>query len=168
MSSMQHAMRKAGLEPRPRRTDRGERREARKFPDAYFAVDGENHRYLQRVFVARQTIDPLARQLGRHAKPVLTTGQMRRFFNHCRQIERRLETDGESWEQVEAAFEGLGSHAQYAQSARKIPVEFRIFIDENIRRVVADGNRREAFLQGFLPHFEALVGFGAAHMRKDN
>ena len=42
------------------------------------------------------------------------------------------------------------------------------FIDGNVRRVVSDGNPREAFLRGFLPHFEALVGFGAAHMRKDS
>ena len=157
MSSMQHAMRKAGLEPRRRRTDRRERREAQKFPDAYFAVDGENRRYLEPVFVVRKTIDPLARELGRHAKPMLSTGQMRRFFNHCRQIERLLQTDGESWERVLAAFLALSSHAQYAQSTRKIPTEFRTFIDDNVQRVVTDGDPREAFLRGFLPHFEALV-----------
>ena len=168
MSSMQHALRKAGLEPQRRRPGRGDRREAPRFPSNYFATDEENRRYLQPAFVARKTVDPLARQLARHARPALTTGQMRRFFNHCRQLERRLQADGESWEQVAAGFEGLCSHAQYAQSARKIPAEFRGFIDDNVQRVVSDGNPREAFLRGFLPHFEALVGFGAAHMRKDS
>ena len=165
MSSMQHALRKAGLEPQRRRPDRGERREAPKFPSSYFATDEEHRRYLQPAFVARKTVDPLARQLARHARPTLTTGQMRRFFNHCRLLERRLRADGESWEQVAAGFEVLCSHAQYAQSAHKIPAEFRSFIDGNVRRVVTDSNPREAFLRGFLPHFEALVGFGAAHMR---
>ena len=168
MSSMQHALRKAGLEPQRRRPDRGERREAPKFPSSYFATDEEHCRYLQPAFVARKTVDPLARQLGRHARPALTTGQMRRFFHHCRQLERRLQADGESWKQVAASFEALSSHAQYAQSAHKIPVEFRRFINDNVQRVVTDSNPREAFLRGFLPHFEALVGFGAAHMRRDS
>ena len=165
MSSMQHAIRKAGLEPRQRRpTDRGERREAQKFPDAYFAVDGNNRKYLQPVFVARKTIDPLARQLGRRAKPVLSTGQMRRFFNHCRQIERRLQTDSESWEQVSAAFQALSSHAQYAQSARKIPAEFRTFIDDNVRRVVADGEpRRRSCVVS--PALRGAGRFRAEHMK---
>ena len=156
MSSMQHALRKAGLDPQRRR------------PDSYFATDGENRRYLKPAFVGRKTVDPLARHLGRNAKPALTTGQMRRFFNHCRQIERRLESDGESWERVSAAFETLCSHAQYAQSARKIPAEFKRFIDDNVQRVVADSNPRDAFLRGFLPHFEALIGFGAAYMKRDS
>ena len=168
MSSMQHALKKAGLGPQRGRPHRGEPREASKFPNGYFATDGENRRYLQPAFVARKTVDPLARQLGRHARPALTTGQMRRFFNHCRQLERRLQADGESWEQVAAGFEVLCSHARYAQSARKVPVEFTKFIDDNVQRVVTDSNPREAFLRGFLPHFEALVGFGAAHMRRDS
>ena len=168
MSSMQHALRKAGLEPQRRRPDRGERREAPKFPSSYFAADEENRRCLQPAFVARKTVDPLARQLERHANPALTTGQMRRFFHHCRQLERRLQADGESWKQVAASFEALSSHTQYAQSAHKIPVEFRRFINDHVQRVVTDSNPREAFLRGFLPHFEALVGFGAAHMRRDS
>ena len=165
MSNMQHALRKAGLEPQRRRPDRGRRREAPKLPTGYFATDEQNRRYLRPMFVARKTVDPLAHQLARQARPALTTGQMRRFFNHCRLLERRLQADGENWEQVAAGFEVLCSHAQYAQSAHKIPADFRRFIDENVQRVVADSNPREAFLRGFLPHFEALVGFGTAHMR---
>ena len=168
MSSMQHALEKAGFNPQRRKTDRRERREAPRFPSAYFETDDENRRYLQPAFVARKTVDPLARHLGRHARPTLTTGQIRRFFNHCREIERRLQADGESWKQVATKFLALCSHAQYAQSAHKIPVEFARFIDDNVKRVVTDSNPREAFLRGFLPHFEALVGFGAAHMRKES
>ena len=165
---MQHALRKAGFEPQRRRPDRerGERREIVTFPSAYFSTDGESRTYLQPAFVARTTVDPLARRLGQ-TRPTLTTGQMRRFFNHCRQLERRLQADGESWERVSAGFEALCSHAQYAESSRKIPAEFRRFIDDNVQRVVSDSNPREAFLRGFLPHFEALIGFGAAHMRRD-
>lgn len=151
--SMQHALRNAGY--RPRRQP--------KLPSTYFSTDGENRRYLQTAFVARKTIDPLARQLGR----AITSGQLRRFFNHCRLIEHLLKTDGVNWEQVSARFLILSSHAQYAKSAGKIPEEFRRFIDDNIQRVVEDSSPREAFLHGFMPHFEALVGFSSAHLKKD-
>lgn len=66
-----------------------------------------------------------------------------------------------------ADFEELVFHAQYAQSWGKIPREFQEFIDDNVRRVkAAEGQQQEAFLEGFLPHFEALVGFAAAHLRE--
>ena len=164
MSSMQHALRKAGYGVQRRRPVRGDRPPSPKLPDAYFATDAEGRRYLQPNFVAKKTIEPLARQLGRFENPRLTKGQLRRFFNHCRQIERRLLIDGESWDQVDARFQALCSHAQYAESSRRIPATFKCFIDQNVQRVVADRDPRDAFLRGFLPHFEALVGFGSTHM----
>ena len=91
---------------------------------------------------------------------------MRRFFNHCREIERQLKVDGRSWHQVSARFEGLCYQAQYAKSAGKIPKEFQDFIDDNVKRVGSAKEPERAFLDGFLPHFEALVGFGAAYMRE--
>ena len=119
---------------------------------------------LRTDFVSRSTVDPLARQLAR-ADPRLTTGQIRRFFNYCREMERRLKVDGHSWLQVAADFKTLSAHAQYASSGRKIPQEFRQFTDSNVKRVTSWEDPRIAFLEGFVPHFEALVGFGAAHMR---
>ena len=163
--SMQHALRNAGYRPQRERTGRPSGRpkpEAPKLPSDYFSIDGGNRRYLQSAFVARKTIDPLAKQLG---SARLTTGQLRRFFNHCRQIERRLQTDDENWEQVSARFVALSSYAQYALSAGKIPREFVDFIDYNVRRVEDDSNPREAFLRGFMPHFEALVGFASRRLR---
>ena len=164
--SMRHTLRKAGYGP-----ERGRggapanrtRQEVPKLPSDYFAIDQDNRRYLQLPFVAKNTIDPLARQLYQAR---LTTGQLRRFFNHCRQIERRLRTEDESWEQVSAKFQTLSAHAQYALSAGKIPREFMEFVDTNIRRVEDDSNPCEAFLRGFMPHFEALVGFASLHLRE--
>ena len=169
--SMQHALRNAGYGPPRRRTERRPDRSAPergtpKLPSVYFSTDGEDRRYLQGEFVARKTIDPLARQLDM-ARPGLTSGQLRRFFNHCRQIEHRLQTEREIWEQVSASFQALSYHAQYARSAGKIPEEFRRFIDDNIQRVVEDRSPHEAFLHGFMPHFEALVGFASAHLKKE-
>ena len=137
------------------------------FPDAYFAPDERGVPCLQTDFVSRAKMDALAETLARGAYPNLTTGQTRRFFNHCREIERRLEVEGESWGEVAASFQQLSAHAQYASSGRKIPHEFQRFIDDNVDRVASADDPRDAFLRGFLPHFEALVGFGAAHMRNN-
>ena len=134
-------------------------------PDSYFILD-QGKPCLHTAFVSKRTVDPLAARMA-NASPRLTTGQIRRFFNHCREIERRLTADGESWPQVAADFESLSAHAQYASSGqnRKIPAVFRQFIDSNVNRVTSSEDPCLAFLEGFVPHFEALVGFGAAHMR---
>ncbi len=150
---------------RGRGHDRPPKRTLLKFPDSYFKPDKMDKSYLQPAFVSKKNVDPLAKHLGKYANPKLTTGQLRRFFNHCREIERRLKVDGESWEQVSARFEVLCCHAQNARSGRKIPIEFQRFIDENVKRVVIAKEPKKAFLDGFLPHFEALVGFGAAHLK---
>ena len=171
MSSMEDALKKAGFKPKQQeRRDRGGGRSRRpkedlpKFPDSYFEIDNQGRSYLQPDFVSKKNVDPLAKILAVN----LTTGQMRRFFNHCRELERRLKVDGESWHQVSARFESLCYHAQNAVAARKIPREFQNFIDDNVKRVVSAKIPEKAFLDGFLPHFEALVGFGAAHMKKDS
>ncbi len=130
------------------------------FPKSYFNNDDDGQPYLLPAFVSKD-VDALANHL---AGGNLTTGQARRFFNHCRKIERRLNF-GESWEQVSASFELLRVHAQNANSARKIPRDFHRFIDDNVSRVTSEDDREKAFLEGFLPHFEALIGYGSAHMK---
>ena len=170
MSSMEDAMKKAGFKPeRQQRRDRGgnrnrpQRETLPKFPDSYFETDNQGRSYLQPDFVSKKNVDPLAKQL---AYRKLTTGQMRRFFNHCREIERQLKVDGKSWHQVSAGFEALCYHAQNAVAAHKIPREFQDFIDDNVKRVGSAKEPERAFLDGFLPHFEALVGFGAAYLKE--
>ena len=171
MADMRDAMERAGFNPKkqPAREDRSgrgrpPRQDLPKFPDSYFKIDNQGRSYLQSDFVSKKNMDPWARRLS-DAK--LTTGQMRRFFNHCREIERRLKVDGESWHRVSSRFEALCYHAQNAKSVGKIPKEFQGFIDDNVKRVVSAQEPEKAFLDGFLPHFEALVGFGAAYLKKD-
>ena len=137
------------------------------FPDAYFAPEKNGAPCLQTEFVSRAKVDALAEILARGVQPNLTTGQARRFFNHCREIERRLQVEGEIWDEVAASFQSLSAHAQYASSGQtpKIPREFQRFID--VDRVSSAADPRDAFQRGFLPHFEALVGFGAAYMREN-
>lgn len=179
MSSMKDALKQAGVvSEKPTRGDavskqrngggvrreRGghpRRRQLPELPGSYFMDDGAGKDCLRTAFVSKDNMGLVAEVLGAQ----LTTGQLRRFFNHCRDIERRLTVDKESWNQVAAGFESLSSHAEYAASNGKIPREFQQFIDANVRRVASSANAKSAFLNGFMPHFEALVGFGARHMK---
>ncbi len=120
----------------------------RQFPDSYFGTDEQGRSYLQPDFVSKRNVDPLAERLGRDANPKLTTGQMRRFFNHCREIERRLKVEGESWEQVSARFESLSYHAQNAKSAGKIPQGFQDFIDRQTGAAARRGLRSNERVAG--------------------
>lgn len=165
MSKMKGAMRKAGYKhPRSSEPDS---RKAPEFPVSYFETDNQNRSCLKPDFVSKKKVDLLAKLLATSCNPKLTTGQARRFFNHCREIERRLKADGENWLRVSASFESLCAHAQYAVATKKIPEEFQKFIDENVKRVVSTEEPRKAFLEGFLPHFEALIGFGATYLRRN-
>ncbi len=174
MADMRDAMKRAGLQStQSERRDRGRDDRSRppgkalpKLPDSYFKIDDRGQSYLQPDFVSKKNVDHLAKQLATQSNPKLTTGQLRRFFNHCREIERQLKVDGESWLRVSARFEALCYHAQNAVEARKIPPEFQDFINRNVKRVVAAEEPEKTFLEGFLPHFEALVGFGAAYMKE--
>ena len=140
--------------------------ERNEFSGPFFQQDASGNPSLRSAFVRKQGMDQLASDLAQ-GNPALTTGQIRRFFNHCREIERRLQTDGESWERVSASFEMLSSHAQYAASSRRVPRLFQEFIDVNVERVASADDPGAAFLDGFLKHFEALVGYGAGHFRED-
>ena len=176
MPSMEDAMKRAGIQGKHHeRRDRG-RRERRassstdlpKFPRSYFATDDRGRTCLQADFVSRRNVDLWAKHLATRSRPNLTTGQIRRFFNHCREIERRLKVGDQSWAQVSADFASLSYHAENARAAQKIPYEFGRFIEDNVNRVMSAQDPAKAFMDGFLPHFEALVGFGAAHMKKDS
>lgn len=115
-------------------------------------------------YVGREKVEPLVREMGR-AKPALTQGQLRRFFQHCRRIETRLKSEEVSWAQVRAQVVFLDAAAQdaYGKQPRKVPSLFRDFVQRNIASVQSEKDFRE----GFLPHFEALVGFGSMHIQRD-
>lgn len=113
---------------------------------------------LRNEFVVRDSIMPLAEEMG-EAQPPLTTHQVRRFFQHCRAIEAKLRAKTSTWEAEEAAFRQLDVAAADALGKRegKIPQLFHDFIKSNVAAVKTEKD----FLKGFLPHFEALVGFGS-------
>jgi CRISPR type III-A-associated protein Csm2 len=143
---MKDAVRKAGLE---RRAEAG---------GGYF--DGQGH--LRPEFVSKQGVEPLARKF---AEEKLNMAQLRRFFNHCREIERRLRSKQTTWEEERTNVAKLAAFAADAagKSPPKIPRSFLDFIDRNVGAVRTERD----FLDGFMEHFEALVGFSALYMREE-
>ena len=97
------------------------------------------------------------------ARPELTTHQVRRFFQHCRAIEARLRA-GASWAGEQAMFRKLDIAAAdaFGKSPQKIPERYTSSSRENVAAVRTEKD----FLDGFLPHFEALVGFGTQFFRE--
>lgn len=112
---------------------------------------------LRNEFVARDRITPIAITMS-EARPPLTMHQIRRFFQHCRAIEAKVRAGTSTWATEEAAFRQLDVAAAdaFSKSPPKIPELFHDFIKSNVAAV----KNEKDFLKGFLPHFEALVGFG--------
>lgn len=127
----------------------------------YFDTTGN----LRSELVARESMAPLAEQMS-NASPPLTMNQVRRFFQHCRAIEARLRARTSSWEAERTRnFATLDRAAADAigKSPPKIPQMFHDFIQHNVAVVRTEKD----FLEGFLPHFEALVGFGRFSRERD-
>lgn len=129
--------------------------------DGYFDADG----HLKVEYVARDKVEPLVQAMCRDGRAPLTTHQVRRFFGHCRAIETKLKSLKVEWGAVWSELHKLDIAAAdgLAKNPQKVPALFADFIARNVAAVKDDKD----FLQGFLPHFEALVGFGTAHFEKD-
>ena len=127
--------------------------------DGYF-VNG----CLHPGYVVRERMEELAREMA-SAQPPLTSHQVRRFFQHCRAIEARLRAKTSTWECELTEFKKLDVAVAdaFGKSPPKVPPIFRDFIQKNVAAVKTEKD----FLDGFLPHFEALVGFGSAYFRTE-
>ena len=131
----------------------------------YFDAEGN----LKLDYVSRAKVELLVKEMSR-AFPPLTMHQLRRYFQHCRGIEAKLKQQSSSadqqkaWEAEKIGFFKLDSAVAdaYGKQQKKIPRLFHDFIRRNVETV----RTKEDFLKGFLPHFEALVGFGAQHLNE--
>jgi CRISPR type III-A-associated protein Csm2 len=125
----------------------------------YFDEEGN----LRMEFVVRERLVPIAEVLA-NADPPLTAHQIRRFFQHCRAIEAKLRAKTSTWAAEEAAFRQLDVAAAdaFGKKPPKIPEMFHEFIKSNVAAV----KNEKDFLKGFLPHFEALVGFGSTYFKE--
>jgi len=123
--------------------------------DGYFDDKG----CLKIEYVSREKVENLARKMAN-----MTIHQIRRYFGHCRAIETRLR-GGEPWESVWPEVKKLDIAAAdgAAKQPPKIPPLFHDFIRRNVDKIKSEKD----FLKGFLPHFEALIGFGQAYFKKE-
>jgi CRISPR type III-A-associated protein Csm2 len=124
--------------------------------------DGQGN--LKVEYVSREKVESLVEAMcsDRHG---LTKHQVRRFFGHCRTLETRLQAGGISWAALLPDVKKLDIAAAdaVAKNPPKIPSLFHDFVQRNVHAI----KTKDDFLRGFLPHFEALVGFGQAHFRKE-
>lgn len=127
--------------------------------DGYFDAGGN----LKTDYVGRNRVDLLAKGMA-DARPSLTVHQLRRFFQHVRAIETKLRAKTSTWEEQNANFAKLAVAAAdaFGKKERKIPKLFYDFINCNTDAVKSERD----FLKGFIPHFEALVGFGSLHFKE--
>jgi hypothetical protein len=133
--------------------------------DGYFDADG----CLRIEYVSREAgqlsgspygVEDLARKMAN-----LTIHQVRRYFGHCRAVETRLKSGGATWTRVWPEVKKLEVAA--ADGAAKQPPKIPSLFHDFIRRNVAAIKTQKDFLEGFLPHFEALVGFGQMPFSKE-
>ena len=115
---------------------------------------------LKPEMVARVRMESLVRAMA----PTLTSHQARRFFQHCRAIQARLLAKEAEWSSEVTSFMMLDVAA--ADAAGKRPPKIPSLFHDFIRRNVAAVKTREDFLIGFLPHFEALIGFGSSYLKE--
>lgn len=124
----------------------------------YFEKVGDEN-CLRTELVSFEKMDNLAATM---ADQRLSKTQLRRFFSHCRAIEIKLK-GGESWEKVRALFLKIRYVAAHSrnQTSKEFPLIFFDFISRNVDQV----KTKDEFLLGFMPHFEALVGFSSKYLR---
>lgn len=119
-------------------------------------------------FVSRDAVMPLAQAFAanRNDQP-LTQHQLRRFFQHSRLIEQNLKLRRRSWEESIADFRKLDIAAADGLSKTKERRLNRLFHDF-IRANVAAVTTEKDFRDGFIRHFEAVVGFGSGFYRENS
>jgi len=160
MPDMKDAMRKAGLlkqrspdahgNPQP---DTRTEREGNPFPSGYprYLTD-EGH---TRVELVRSE----AERIAAHFESVrLKRNQLRAFYDHAKRQQQRLRY-GASFEEIHPEVAKLKAFAadRAARTNNPIPRSFKEFIDRNVDAV----SDEKSFTQGFVPHFEAVVGYCA-------
>ena len=128
--------------------------------EGYFDAQGN----LRLEYVSRDNMKPLTQGMA-EGRPALTTNQLRRYFGHCRMIETKIRAKNATWQQLRSEFLKLDITAADAigRDTPKIPKLFHDFIRRNVSSV----KNEKDFLEGFLPHFEALVGFGSTYFRNE-
>lgn len=120
----------------------------------------ENGCLRERYLAKGGDADRIAKQLGLDRPPMITH-QLRRFYGHVRAAENRLKMT-RNFPAVNIDLKKLDSFVAEAKGKGKIPDLFYDFITKNLDAVKTEKD----FLDGFLEHFQAVVGFFTFHHPK--
>lgn len=124
------------------------------YPD-YFDADG----VLKPEYVTTLA-ENIARELGQ-ARPRMTMHQLRAFYDHVKRQENALKNH-RPFKEVLVEISKLKAIASERASKEKIPDYFRDFIDRNVDK----SKDEDAFLKGFVEHFQAVVAYCAGTIRE--
>ena len=88
----------------------------------------------------------------------LTQTQLRRYFNECRNLEKKIEQT--SFKRTSPLIKMVKSKVAYSHD--KFPQSFRHFLNDCIDEI-----KDEKDFKAFMLHFEAVVGFSKEYLKKD-
>lgn len=144
------------------RKDRHAKPEQVGLPDGYTTKEFFNNQgYILDNFITTWAED-IASKLGQ-SRPEMTKHQLRRFYNHLKTLERKLDVTG-NYLSINEGIQILQAHVTNAAYSNppKVPRLFEDFIKINVRKV----NDSKSFY-GFLKHFQAIVGFSEKYLKKN-
>ena len=117
----------------------------------YFDAAGHIHKEL---LVEHASAVAKAIGLRQERAEGIKNAQLRKFYGHVKTAESRMNY-GVNFEAVQPKILELAAFVAEAQGKGKVPLVFKNFIDLNLNYVV-DG---KSFREGFVKHFQAVVGF---------
>lgn len=120
----------------------------------------ENGCLKERYLAKGGDADNLAQDLG-FAKPAMTNNQLRRFYGHVRAAENRLRMT-KNYLPVYIDLKKLEPFVAEAKGKKKIPALFYDFMTKNLENIKTEKD----FIDGFMEHFQAVVGFFTFHHPK--
>ena len=131
--------------------------------ESYFRIV-EGHPVIRDEFVSRFEVEKIVRRL---ADDGLGPNQLQRFFRHCRKLELQLRSkEKKKWDEVRTSILMLPAHAVNSMYRPRdpIPQSFVDFITRNVDMIHTEAD----FCQGFMKHFEAVLGYAPKHLRKSD
>lgn len=122
--------------------------------DGYFNADG----YLKKELLVEDARD-IARIIGQGYDGI-KNAQLRKFYSHVRAADTRMIYDA-PFEAVQPAVLELSAFVAEALGKKKVPIAFKEFMDKNLENI----HDAKSFRQGFVKHFQAVVGFFSSFYR---
>ena len=117
----------------------------------YFDAEGHIHKAL---LVEHASAVAKAIGMRQDRAEGIKNAQLRRFYGHVKTAESRMNY-GVSFAAVQPKILELSAFVAEAHGKGKVPLAFKTFIDLNLKHVVSE----KSFREGFVKHFQAVVGF---------